>query len=300
MQCQIPQETLFKTNSLSSWRDPTKKNRYHFKFPNNWITTAQKDSIVGIRSLYIIPSYKHILIDIKVNVIYLDHSSFEWQVDPIDNIVVRTEMLILENLKLIDILKQININISEQFKPESIIFDSNYLSFLKCFVYNKTISESEHDLQFIIKSDYNEMSVDERSKEVVINNVTYNRQYMIAFEIDEINDEARALFHFEVDDNGNVIGRDGDITDPFITHGLYDYNECVVYSDLACMTEDSFLGHTHHYAFTPIKYYELKNNNQSFWVDLYSASDNKVAVELNKDDNLYIEAQLLMSNEAVL
>ena len=300
MQCQIPQETLFKTNSLSSWRDPTKKNRYHFKFPNNWITTVQKESIIGIRSLYIIPSYKHILIDIKVNVIYLDHSSFEWQVDPIDNIVVRTEMLILENLKLIDIIKQININISEQFKPESIIFDSNYLSFLKCFVYNKTISESEHDLQFIIKSDYNEMSVDERTEDVIVNDVTYHRQYMIAFEIDEINDEARALLHFNVNDAGEVIGRDGDISDPIDTHGLYDYNECNAYSDLACMTEDSFLGRTRNSDIIPIKYYELKNNNQSFWVDLYSARDNKVAVELNKGDDLYIEAQLLMSSEAVL
>ena len=70
MQRQIPQEVLFKSNSLSTHRDVVKKNRYHFKFPINWTTSAQKEAIVGIRSLYLVPCYKKISLTIRASIQY--------------------------------------------------------------------------------------------------------------------------------------------------------------------------------------------------------------------------------------
>ena len=299
MRRQVPQETLFKTNSLTSWQDPNKKNRYHFKFPNNWITTNLKDSIVGIRSLYLVPSYKFALIRIRAEVFAHDYTETNWHSLSGTEMIISAGKFMDDNMRLYDFVNQIYINLGEQFKPDIIQNKSN-ARFLRCFYQYKTISESEHECQFIIKSDYNELSEDERTEEVTINDITFDRIYKINFEIEEINEDAQTLLHFNIDADGKVIESRSNPTDPIVTHGLYDYNQCILYSNLAYMCDDSFLGHTRHYDIIPIKYYELKNNNQSFWIDLYAANDHKAAVELNKGDNLYIEAQLLTSNEAIL
>ena len=298
MQRQIPQEVLFKSDSLSTRRDPVKKNRYHFKFPNNWITSAHKEPIVGIRSLYIVPSYKFALISIRAAVYAHDYTTPDWHILSETETIISAGKFMDDNMRLYDFVNQIYINMEEQFKPN--IKNERKARFLRCFYQYNAINELEHECQFIIKSDYNDLSEDDRTEEVTINDITFDRSYLIDFEIEEINEGARTLLHFNVDAAGKVIDSRVNTTKPIITHGLYDYNQCVLHSNLAYMDEDSFLGHTRHYGINPIKYYELKNNNQSFWVDLYAANDHKTAIELNKDDALYIEAQLLMTNEAIL
>ena len=309
MQRQIPQETLFKTNSLSSWKDPSKRNRYHFKFPNNWITTAQKESIVGIRSLYIMPNNKQIQFTIQAVVQYKDSVGASGWYDLSDEIVyLSINEYFNENTRLDDIINKIDNIIKNEINISP--YNVKLARVLKCYYQYSMTNDFEYEYQFVIESPYNKLPESDRVKVIATGEGEYYWQYnRIKFEIKDINDDARTMLHFVVDGDGKVIDTRGDDesdpvgtykTDPFVTHGLYDYNQCIAYSDLACMTEDNFLGRTRNSDIIPIKYYELKNNNQSFWVDLYAATNHKAAVELNEGDDLYIEAQLLMSSKAVL
>ena len=298
MQRQIPQEVLFRSDSLSTRKDSIKKNRFHFKFPNNWVTNPHKEPIIGIRSLYIVPSYKFALISLRVAVYAHDYTNPDWQLVPETECVIKAGKFMDDGMRLYDFVNQLYINMEEQFKPN--IINIMNARFLRCFYQYKAINDSEHECQFVIKSDYNELPEDDRTEEVTINDIKRDRTCLIDFQIEEINDDARNLLHFDVDAAGEVIDSRVNTIDPIVTHNLYDYNQCILYSNLAYMDEDAFLGHTRHYLIEPIKYYELKNNNQSFWVDLYAANDHKAAVELNEGDALYIEARLLMTNEATL
>ena len=300
---------LFKTNSLSSWQDPAKKNRYHFKFPINWTTSSQKEAIVGIRSLYIVPSYKRALLTIRAAIEYQEpHTAPGWHEleDTVTHLIV--SKFFDDNIRLTDFTIKFNDTVKEEFKPD--IPGIEFARPLRCHYQYAIKNDFEHDCQFVIESPYNMLDA---TKRAIItgsgSGENYYRYHRVKFEIEEINEDAIALLHFATDAAGKVIDSRGDDasdpngtykTDPIVTHGVYDYNQCILYSNLSYMAEDSFLGHTRHYLIIPIKYYELKNNNQTFWVDLYAAGDHKAAVELNKGDDLYIEAQLLMTNEAVL
>ena len=309
MQRQIPQEVLFKTNSLSSWQDPTKKNRYHFKFPINWTTSAQKEAIIGIRSLYIVPSYKRAMLTVRASIQYHETPGGLGWYELEDTVVhIMVSKFFDDNIRLVDFTTKINDAFKEEFKPD--IPGIELARPLRCHYQYVVKNEFEHDCQFVIESPYN--MLDESKRAEVIGEESgenYYRYHRVKFEIEEINEDAITLLHFATDAAGTVIDPRGDDasdpngtykTDSIVTHGVYDYNQCILYSNLAYMDEDSFLGHTRRHVINPIKYYELKNNNQSFWVDLYAAGNHKVAIELNKGDALYIEAQLLMTNEAVL
>ena len=58
MSRQIPIETVFRSNGVNSWRDPLKSNRIHFRFPDSWTNTVGKDSIIGIRNLFITKGFR--------------------------------------------------------------------------------------------------------------------------------------------------------------------------------------------------------------------------------------------------
>ena len=78
--------------------------------------------------------------------------------------------------------------------------------------------------------------------------------YMINFEIIEINDDTKLVFQYSSD------SRD-DKTAPIIAHGVYDYNQAILYSSLSYMSEDSFLDHMHYYMITTVKLRKSANKN---------------------------------------
>lgn len=48
----IPIETAFFLEDAE--KDPVKINRYHFKFPGNWITSNNGEKIVGVRDIWML------------------------------------------------------------------------------------------------------------------------------------------------------------------------------------------------------------------------------------------------------
>jgi hypothetical protein len=57
---EIPKEVLFRLSNDASndaRQDTLKKNRWWFKYPEEWTNRTLKDKVLGIRSLYLLPDW---------------------------------------------------------------------------------------------------------------------------------------------------------------------------------------------------------------------------------------------------
>ena len=72
LQRQLPQETVFMSNSSNSFVDPLHKERIYFTFPKNWSTNLTKHAIIGIRSIYVTRAFRRCLITIRLTLKYKD------------------------------------------------------------------------------------------------------------------------------------------------------------------------------------------------------------------------------------
>lgn len=304
---QIPQETVFTTSDRSitderqpkrCWVDPNKKNRYHFRYPTNWSSMNMDNFVIGIRDLYITQRFKHLELTIAIHV---------WVNDTVNNTTY--EKIDLYHELSIDVmfgdaktLQTITSAITKMAEENSVNFKGKipHIEYRDEIVATHGYADNPNGngriSTFNIQTYYNDLPEDFRTiSELNDDGETFKiyDTYSLTFEIVEINDEARKFFHYEGDTRTNQ-------ADPIITYNVYDYNSCILYSSLSTIDDDLFLGHTRQYAINPPKYYEVKNSNKSFWVELYATSDHTAPVYLNDGDDLYIEAQLITTNAAII
>jgi hypothetical protein len=86
----------------------------------------------------------------------------------------------------------------------------------------------------------------------------------------------------------------------FIFHQVppHDRKNLMVRASFTGMTNNQYLGFSNE-SYTPIKYYQLDNTDQIFWVDLYDAVTYK-PVELGPNDHFIIEAVALTAPKTPL
>ena len=290
---QIPQETVFMSKAKTSYQDKLIKNRIHFTFPKNWSTNQNKTNIIGIRSLYITKGYRNAEISIIIALKSIDSTSNE---KVLESHTIKIDKFFDDYTLLKDFITKINNNINgiEWTNQDAPNFKQDQA--LRCYFefIEDTNNTDFHRSRFVIKSPYNDLREDDRTVETGSGLVEWTTYY-IEFQIVSINKDCQQLLNF-TDDTRE------DISQPLYTFDVWDRNSCVLFSNLAYMAEKSFLGHTRKHENKNIKYFELTNNNQSFWVDLFAAVDHKAPVYLPDDEKeeLYIEAQLLTSSNALL
>lgn len=290
---QIPQETVFMSKAKTSYQDKLIKNRIHFMFPKNWSTNQNKTNIIGIRSLYITKGYRNAEISIIIALKSIDSTSNE---KVLESHTIKIDKFFDDYTLLKDFITKINNNINgiEWTNQDAPNFKQDQA--LRCYFefIEDTNNTDFHRSRFVIKSPYNDLREDDRTVETGSGLVEWTTYY-IEFQIVSINKDCQQLLNF-TDDTRE------DISQPLYTFDVWDRNSCVLFSNLAYMSEKSFLGHTRKHENKNIKYFELTNNNQSFWVDLFAAVDHKAPVYLPDDEKeeLYIEAQLLTSSNALL
>ena len=289
---QIPQETVFMSKSDTSYQDKLVKNRIHFQFPKNWSTNQNKTNIIGIRSIYITRGYRNAEIGLKVSLKIKDLLGDIQYEEPY---TITVDKFFDDYTLLKEFITKINDHIQDITWKKT---PPNYNQALRCY-YDFIPDENNtdfHKSRFVIKSPYNDLPEEDRTVDAIGNGgVTTSYIYYFEFEIVSMNDDCTNLLNYSKDTRK-------DKSQPIYTYDVWDRNSCILFSNLSYMSEKSFLGHTRKYELNGIKYYELTNNNQSFWVDMYAAVDHKAPVYLPKDEKeeLYIEAQLLTSNKAVL
>jgi len=69
---------------------------------------------------------------------------------------------------------------------------------------------------------------------------------------------------------------------------LWDRNNVYIISDISSMTDGGFLGYSRSEPLHRMKFYRLDNKIQKFWIEIYSARDNRVRSVLPKDGMDYL------------
>ena len=315
MSRQIPQEAVFiSSDNQSSRRDLIKKNRYHFKFPINWTTSIKQESIVGIRSMYITPRYRTLNLSITIQPYEEDMSGNVTKLDKLEQ-TVTVHMAFDDNVLLKDFINLINDGVERIMEVE--VEGKKWKDYLPYgsveppiyALYTDSMNHKIDDTtlitddtagtqsKFVIYNSYNNLKATSRTETDYVDGGigTYSNIYSVSFRIVHWNTDTEQFLNYKF--NYDTEFKD---YDALIAYDVYDYNQCILYSNLADSSENSFLGHTRKYNLSHFKYYEIKNSNQSFWVDLYSTSSHKVPVYLPEGDEFYIEAQLLTSSTSLI
>ena len=83
---------------------------------------------------------------------------------------------------------------------------------------------------------------------------------------------------------------------------IWSRHQCLVKSSIANNDKNNILGHTRNDPYTPIKYYRLNHDLNKFWIELYETRYHDCKVEFPKDgrDDLIIEAIVCLSSQGML
>ena len=297
----IPLETVFMSNSNTSWRDPNIKNRIHFNLPNNWVNRVNNNKkIIGIRNMFISRAFKHPIVSIKfsLNLRFKTYNPGTGSYEILTQEIAKRKLRVGKFFDVDVVLKDYLIKINQAFKEIDLFnelrFDSEQLPGIMPEYYEDIKStrflityfefikpdKHRHNLRLVIKSPFNELPEEKRS---YVTNDTINTYY-VNFDISLDNEDANKLF------SDKVGGYD---EEPIYFNQLWDHNSCILYSNISEECDNGYLGHTRKYSLAPsIKYFIVNNNMRSFWVDLFATCDHKAPVVLPQDDELVIEAQL--------
>ena len=331
---QIPLETVFNSNDANSWRDPIIKNRIHFRFPETWTNNVNKDAIIGIRDMFITKGYRKF----EANLGYIIRRTTKTyfaagDIRPSTPITPPTVDLLTQDLKPItkffgdetffknvyEKFKEVIDNYNKSITENNTTYNNIFCKYLKSIsgfdndqitlIDQNAYLEAEygfddnHESYFKIHCPYNDLDEDDRTIEEKLTGQTYEEQqgtgtiwtrytYDIVIVIAGMNDDAKNILN---------ISTISIMEHELIFKNIWDRDSCILYSSLSYMSNNSYFGHTRRYALPKIKYFELTSSSKSFWVDLFSTRDHNAPVILPADnkDELYIEAQLLTSQNAV-
>ena len=281
------------SNSSNSFVDPLHKERIYFTFPKNWSTNLTKHAIIGIRSIYVTRAFRRCLITIRLTLKYKDALNNVYVAETHD---VKVSKFFKDDTLLQDFIAKIAYKIADVKWSDPYAPHLKDTETLECF-YDFIELTDMHRSRFVMHSPYNELPEDERKTDVgVSQGLMEARTYFIEFEVVDMNEDCKIILNY------TEPATPRNLTQPLITYDIWDRDSCIIYSNLAYMSDHSFLGHTRRYEINNLKYYEINNCNQTFWVDLYTRVDHKCPVYLSSDhkDELYIEATLLTSANAVL
>ena len=293
LQRQLPQETVFMSNSSNSFVDPLHRERIYFTFPKNWSTNVTKHAIIGIRSIYVTRAFRRCLLTLRQKLKYRDMSGDEIDVETHD---VKVSKFFKDDTLLQEFIAKIAYKLGEVKWSDTNAPHINDTETLECY-YDFIEETDTHRSRFVIHSPYNDIPENDRKTNVSVGSgLVEERTYYIEFEVVDINEDCSIILNYSKPETRPKL------SEPIITYDIWDRDSCIVYSNLAYMSDHNFLGHTRRYEMNNLKYYEINNCNQTFWVDLYTSVDHKCPVYLSSDrkDELYIEATLLTSANAVL
>jgi hypothetical protein len=290
-----PIETTFMSNSKNARRDSLIKNRIHFKFPETWSLQVSPRRIIGIKNMFITKAYMRPIIKLSY---VLKLRSITGSSQPVYT-TVKTGVLSVskffdDSTLLKEYMQKINtkfsaLSFSDTFVPSEGGFTVNQIDlinqthFFEAYFEYIENDNGEHEVRVVFSSPFNELSEVSRGYYNYDSQTAYT--YYFDYDIVCVNNDAISLFGTSKVTAG-ALG-------PIYFNNVWDRNACILYSNISEHADNGYLGHTRKYPISNIKYYEINNNNGTFWVDLFATCDHKAPVILPQKDELFIEVQLL-------
>lgn len=279
---EVPQEVVFKSDT--STKDQKKINRYWFKFPEQWANQKDKDSIIGIRDMYIAKTNRNI--SFTISFIFKDRNTKE--IPAIYKIFYHTWLDSDDTIgKICKMLKD---------RSEGILYD---------YIRNSDVSEwvdpneDEWNLIRTLTADYQYNDTDQPI--LLIASLRDNYYYID----DEGNEHDFDVFlNYTTDDidTKTILGECDYDSTRIVLHPPWTRGQCYVTSSISNDAEDNFLGHTRNDPYIPLKYFRLNSTNKDFWIELYDTRNHNCDVSLPDDnkDILFIEAIVCFTPQGML
>ena len=300
---EVPYEITFLLTDAK--QDQSIPNRYWFDFPSQWIHQANKDPIIGIRSIYTTKTNRYI--SFAYNIALIDENDLQ------HNEYANTyEQTLLSALEPFDFIGgKISYWLDGKESLQSIIdeFNKNWLSKGRRHS-NHTCTDEQHTWQQDeIHAFYN--YDEERHKIELCIGRTPSEDYFRRMEIDGITHtflyavtivptsyDAEAIFDYRYKHNNEGY--------PYPWQGYaslpisWTRHQCLVKSSIADTDKNNILGHTRNDPYTPIKYFRLNHDLNKFWVELYETRYHECPVsfpyDLKPNPNLNLQEPFSETN----
>ena len=308
----IPIESAFFLEDAD--KDSSKMNRYYFNYPGNWITSNRGESIVGIRSMWLVSRRRKL--EFRISLVKFKKKDF------IERGFTETNLVYPDNFEKI-------LSVFEKEKKEVYYCDFKVVDWISTendlrglfnainSAYKSYLSDNPNaNTDIFIQSDINVLNRDiqtdgfyddkgfheiiysERNKNFEKNKAdsSYIEPYIIGFKIYDYNDDFKDVFNIGTgpfENNPEIFNK---YTHEIIFNNIWDRHSCRIYSSIGEQSQHQYLGNSQIY-FNPIKYFKLNSSDQRFWIELYSARHYNVPVKLPKNETFCIEMQFLPFNK---
>ena len=292
---EVPYETTFLLSEAT--QDQSIKNRYWFDLPGQWTHQANKDPIIGIRSIYFTKTTRFIKYSYKISLNDLDEHN---KLEPVDTI----EGTITHWLDGNDTIRRLTDKFNEQWLSKGTTstpaFPHHTWKADEIKAYYDYDGETKKTYLYIgcgiLEPTYFTYEAE---------NETHILRYTI--EITALSPDTETLFGGT---NFEFKSLDTSLL-PRVAIQMWSRHQCLVKSSIAVNDKNNILGHTlANYDYAPIKYFRLNHDVKRFWIELYETRyhecpvvfpfDKQSGQAIDKRDDLFIEAILAFSSQGML
>ena len=289
---EVPYETTFLLSEAK--QDQSIKNRYWFDLPNQWTHQANKDPIIGIRSIYRTNTNRFMRFNYKIELIPASEESTP----------SGTGLIPYEGDTSIDIIEgTINcwLDGSETIKKIADTFNEWWL---KDGTRTNTYSDEEHKWDdWEIQAYYAYDREKHTTRLCFGRGILENPEYLI----DRDNESLRCYYWITITPISNDAQVLFNTTSSILSFSrveipIWSRYNCLVKSSIASNDKNNILGHTRDDPYIPLKYYRLNHDVNKFWIELYETRfhDSPVVFPNDNRDDLMIEAIMCLTSQAML
>ncbi len=280
----VPHEVMIHTSTAE--KDQHISNRYWFKFPQQWSNQVDKESIIGVRNIYLARHNRHVYFNLYVALAVKND----------DGVYDDATYLGLYKM-VVSVYMDADDNIKHLCRRFWDWFPDNMTTMEEAEGFSHTFTRGEIEITYYHEDGECKILIGRpigSDSETVLNNTTGSYQECIwLISAEPLDDDAKVVLG--LDDGMNVtINR--------IVKPIWSRYACYVKSSISNEAEDQFLGHTRAFEYTPIKYYRLTSDFKKWWIELYDSRDHRCKVTLPSDglDDIFIEGIVCFSAKDML
>ena len=296
---EVPYEITFQLSDAT--QDPNIRNRYWFEFPNQWANIPNKDSIIGIRSIYTTKTNRYIQYSYKIELIPVNDME-EVSIDTVEG-------TIRQWLDGSDTIRPISEFFNNRWQPKADENDESHYGTRTTTSLTEDFVWEKYDVMCFYGYDRNSNTTHLCFGRGILATDTI---FIKGSQNEDIECKYKITITPESDDAKALFGSSTALTaSTRLEIPVWSRYQCLVKSSLANDDKNNILGHTRDDSYVPIKYFRLNANDKRFWIELYETRFPKCPVslpmkvydsntqELDRDD-LIIEAIVMFSTEAML
>ncbi len=293
----VPIETAFFLED--SQRDPSKFNRFYFNFPGDWSTSNKGETIVGVRSMWLVSKRRKLEFTISIAK-YLKVSFDKIPGFSIhDRIKSMTSSLYQDDLKIKEIKVIDWLSTERDFRGFFEAVHNALKSYISIWWNSITNAFEQSDIDVLNRDIQTDGYYDEKGFHEKIYSERNNNsldKYGCAFKITEMNKDFEEVFNIGDGPTQNRKGKYNLYENELIFDNIWDRHSCKVYSSLGEQSLHNYIGNSQIY-YNPIKYFKLNSSDQRFWIELYSARQYNAPVKLPNGETFVMEMQFLPYNK---